>query len=54
MSEFRLAPEAEAELDAIWLHTAQESGSTAIASRVVEIITGRFWLLARNPKEASA
>ena len=49
MSEFRLAPEAEAELDAIWIRIARESGSVDIATRVVEGITERFWLLARYP-----
>ncbi len=49
MSEFRLAPEAEAELGDIWLYTARESGSIEIATRVVERITERFWLLARHP-----
>jgi toxin ParE1/3/4 len=49
MSEFRLSPEAEAELDDIWIHIARESGSTDIATRVVESITERFWSLARYP-----
>jgi toxin ParE1/3/4 len=49
MSEFRLAPEAEAELDDIWLHIARESDSIDIATRVLEGITERFWLLARYP-----
>jgi toxin ParE1/3/4 len=49
MSEFRLSPEAEAELDSIWIHIARESGSTDVASRVVERITECFWLLARYP-----
>ena len=49
MSEFRLSPEAEAELDGIWIRIARESGSIDIATRVVEKITERFWLLARNP-----
>ena len=49
MSEFRLAPEAEADLDAIWLHMARESGSIDLATRVVERISERFWLLARYP-----
>ncbi len=49
MSEFRLAPEAEAELDAIWLYIARESGSIDIATRAVESVTDRFWLLARYP-----
>jgi plasmid stabilization system protein ParE len=49
MSEFRLSPEAEGELDGIWIRIARESGSSDIATRVVERITGRFWLLARYP-----
>ena len=49
MSEFRLSPEAEAELDGIWMHIALEGGSIDIATRVVESITERFWLLARYP-----
>jgi toxin ParE1/3/4 len=49
MSEFRLSPEAEADLDGIWIHIARESGSIDIATRVVEGITERFWLLARYP-----
>ena len=49
MSEFRLSLEAEAELDEIWIHIAVESGSTEIATRVVDNITERFWLLARSP-----
>jgi toxin ParE1/3/4 len=48
MAEFRLSPEAEAELDGIWLYMARES-SVDIASRVVDSITERFWLLARHP-----
>lgn len=39
MSEFRLSPEAEAELDRIWLHIARESGSGDVATRVVESVT---------------
>ena len=49
MSEFRLAPEAEAELDAIWLYIARESGSVDVAARIIENITEQFWLLARYP-----
>ena len=49
MSEYRLSPEAEAELDVIWTRIANESGSVDIATRVVESITERFWLLARHP-----
>lgn len=49
MSEFRLSPEAEADLDGIWLYIARESGNLDLATRVVEKITDRFWLLARFP-----
>jgi toxin ParE1/3/4 len=49
VSEFRLSPEAEAELDGIWIHIARESGSVDTATRVLESITERFWLLARYP-----
>jgi len=49
MSGFRLAPEAEAQLDDIWLHIARESGNVDTANRVVDHITDRFWLLSRHP-----
>ena len=44
---FRLLPEAE--LD-IWLYVARESGSIDIASRLIDAITERFWLLAQYPQ----
>ncbi|HMD48462.1 MAG TPA: type II toxin-antitoxin system RelE/ParE family toxin [Bryobacteraceae bacterium] len=44
MSEFRLSPEAEAELDDIWVRIAHESSGIDVATRVVESITDRFWL----------
>jgi plasmid stabilization system protein ParE len=49
MSEYRVAPAAEAELDEIWLYLARESASIDLATRVVENITEQFWLLARHP-----
>lgn len=49
MSEYRLSSEAEAELDDIWLRIASESGSSDLATRVVERIIERFGLLARYP-----
>ena len=49
MSRFRLAPEAEAELDDIWLYIARASGNIDTATRVVEKITEHFWLLAQHP-----
>ena len=45
MSEFRFSPEAEAELDGIWIHIARVSGSIDIATRVVESVSERFWQL---------
>jgi toxin ParE1/3/4 len=45
----RVAPEAEAELDNIWYYVAKESGSIEIADRLIDSITGRFYLLARHP-----
>ena len=47
---FHLAPDAEAELDSIWLYTAQVSGSIDIANRVIDIITDRFELLGQHPR----
>ena len=49
MRELRLAAEAEAELDGIWLYTARESGSEDIATRVIENIRQQFSLLSRHP-----
>jgi hypothetical protein len=46
---FRLLPEAEAELDDIWLYVARESGSIEIANRLIDVITRRFCLLGQNP-----
>jgi len=47
--DYRLSPKAELDLDNIWLYVARESGSIEIASRLVELITYQFFLLARNP-----
>src|SRR5690349_23979294 len=45
---FRLSPEAESELDDIWLYVARESGSIEIANRLIDSITDRFWLLGQH------
>ena len=50
MSGFRLSPQAEAELDDIWVYVARESGSIEIADRVIDSITERFWLLGLHPQ----
>jgi len=47
---FRLLPDAEGELDDIWFYVARESGSVEIASRLIDAITDRFWLLAKSPQ----
>jgi plasmid stabilization system protein ParE len=44
----RLAAEAEADLDDLWLYVAAMSGSSA-ADRLVDPITQRFLLLTMNP-----
>lgn len=44
-----LSPEAEAELDGIWLYIAQESGNPDIADRFVDSLTEHFYLLALSP-----
>jgi plasmid stabilization system protein ParE len=41
MSRFRLSPEAEAQLDDIWLRIARESGNIDTATRIAENITDR-------------
>lgn len=46
----RLAPQAAAELDAIWLNIAKEGGSIERADRVVDAITRRFDLIASHPR----
>jgi toxin ParE1/3/4 len=49
MMRIRLAPQARADLDAIWLFIARESGSYALATRIVESITDKFGLFAKFP-----
>ena len=45
----RVAPRAEADLDEIWLYVAKESGDIETANGLVDIITDRFFTLARFP-----
>ena len=49
MATLRVSPEAESDLDDIWLYVAQASGSVETASRVIDNITDRIWLLAQHP-----
>jgi len=45
----QIAPQAEADLDEIWLYVAKQSGSLETASRLIDSITDRFHRLARFP-----
>ena len=47
---YRVLPAAKAEIDAIWIYVATESGSEEIANRLIQKITNCFWLLVGNPK----
>ena len=45
----RVAPQAEADLDGIWLYVAKETGNMDVATRLIDAITGRFLFLASFP-----
>jgi toxin ParE1/3/4 len=45
----RRTPQADSDLDGIWFYTAFNSGSIESADRLVDSITGRFFLLATHP-----
>src|SRR5208282_4729675 len=45
----RVSPNAEADLDDIWIYVAKDSGSMDIANRLIDSITDRFFFLARHP-----
>jgi toxin ParE1/3/4 len=49
MMRIRVAPQARADLDGIWLYIAQESTSPSIATRVIASISDKFGLFARFP-----
>ena len=49
LMDFRVAPQAESDLDEIWYFLATQSSSIGVADRVVDSITARFVLLARQP-----
>ncbi|WP_122664678.1 type II toxin-antitoxin system RelE/ParE family toxin [Pseudomonas viridiflava] len=53
MTEYRLTPAAERDLEAIWIHTFQE-WNTAQANRYIDLITTAFAELAQSPKTAPA
>jgi toxin ParE1/3/4 len=43
------SPQADSDLDGIWYYVATESGSVEIADRLIDSLTGRFFLLANYP-----
>lgn len=45
----RVAPQAEVDLDSIWIYVAKGSGSMEIATRLVGSITDRFHFLGSFP-----
>jgi toxin ParE1/3/4 len=45
----RVASRAVDDLDDIWFYVAKESGSSAVANRLVDSITDRFFLLSSHP-----
>jgi toxin ParE1/3/4 len=45
----RVAPQADADLDDIWLYVAKRSGSMDVATRLIDAITSRFYLLSNFP-----
>jgi plasmid stabilization system protein ParE len=49
MMRIRLAPQARADLEAIWFYITQESGSTDYATRAVASISDKFALFAKFP-----
>ena len=46
---FRVAPQAESDLDEIWYFLATQSSNIDVADRVIDSITARFTVLARQP-----
>jgi toxin ParE1/3/4 len=47
---FRLLPEAESDLDGIWLYVVQESNSVEAANRLIDALVERCWMLGRQPQ----
>lgn len=51
MTEYRLTPAAERDLEAIWTYTIQQWGAEQ-ANRYTDVMTAAFAQLARSPKIA--
>ena len=49
-----VSPQAESDLDEIWLYVARQSGSMEVASRLIDSITDRFLFLVRFPHAGRA
>jgi toxin ParE1/3/4 len=49
MMRIRVAPQARADLDTIWLDIAREYANDGSAARVISSITDKFGLLSRFP-----
>jgi toxin ParE1/3/4 len=47
---YRLAPEAEADLQDIAFYLFQETGNIEVADRVIQLVAQRFDLLAAHPR----
>ena len=47
--DFRVAPQAESDLDEIWHFLATQSSNIDVADRVIDSVTARFALLASHP-----
>jgi toxin ParE1/3/4 len=50
----RVAPQAETDLDDIWIYVATESGSMELATRLIDSITQRFYFLSEFPHAGRA
>ena len=49
MKRYRIAPEARSDLDAVWDYLGVEKQNPTAAYRQIEVLYGKFSLLAANP-----
>lgn len=45
-----MSPEAEADLDDIWIFVARESQNVEMANRVIDTLMARLWILGQHPQ----
>jgi plasmid stabilization system protein ParE len=50
----RIEPRAIVDVDEVWYYIVTESGSVAIANRLIDSITSRFFLSLRQPPSLGA